>query len=132
MTAVSRVVSLEPTPTPVTTPTPTATATPIPCEPEKLSADPPKKLTLVQEEDGEVTVSGDNGDCQAAGVTVTATTNTAGAKRISISPASDTTDGNGEIVFTITAKDKTGNARVTFTAEGVKKSLRYTVKVKKK
>jgi len=116
------------------TPTPTATATPIPCEPEKLSVDPPKSLTLLREDEGEVTVtvSGDDGDCQAAGVTVTATTTKAGAKRISISPASDTTDGNGEIVFTITAKNKTGNARVTFKADGVKKPLRYTVKVRKK
>ena len=116
------------------TPTPTATATPIPCEPESISADPAKSLTLLREAEGEVavTVSGDDGDCQAAGVTVTATTTTAGAKRISISPASDTTDANGEVVFTMTAKDKKGNARVTFKADGVKKPLRYTVKVKKK
>jgi len=116
------------------TPTPTATATPIPCEPESISADPAKSLTLLREAEGEVavTVGGDDGDCQAAGVTVTATTTTAGAKRISISPASDTTDANGEVVFTITATNKPGNARVTFKAEGVKKPLRYTVKVKKK
>ena len=88
----------------------------------------------MREEDGEVTVtvSGDDGDCQAAGVTVTATTNKAGAKRISISPTSAKTDANGEVTFTITAKNKTGNAKVTFKAEGVKKPLRYTVKVKKK
>ena len=45
------------------------------------------------------------------GETVTATTNKAGAKRISISPESDATDENGEVVFTITATNKTGNAR---------------------
>jgi len=85
------------------------------------------------EDEGEVTVTvtGDAGGCEAAGVTVTATTNTAGAKRISISPASDTTDANGEIVFKITAKDKKGNARVTFKAVGVKKTAKVTVKVRK-
>ena len=129
VTAVSHVVSAG------ATPTPTATATPIPCTPEKLSADPAKKLTLSLSGDDEgevtVTVSGDDGGCEAAGVLVTATTTTAGAKRISISPASDTTDANGEVVFTMTAKDKKGNARITFVAEGVKKKLRYSVKVKK-
>ena len=133
VTAVSRVVSSEPTPTPITTPTPTATPTPTPCEPEDISVSPPKSLTLKRNASGDitVTVTGED-DCAVAGEPVTATTNTAGEKRISISPASDTTDANGEIVFTITAKNKTGNARVTFKAEGVKKSLRYTVKVKKK
>ena len=133
VTAVSRVVSSEPTPTPITTPTPTATPTPTPCEPEDISVSPPKSLTLERNASGDVTatVTGED-DCAFAGEPVTATTNTAGEKRISISPASDTTDANGEIVFTITAKNKTGNARVTFKAEGVKKSLRYTVKVKKK
>ena len=77
-----------------------------------------------------VTVTGEE-DCASEGVTVTATTNKAGAKRISISPASDTTDENGEAVFTITAKDKTGNASITFTA-GDAKPKRITVKVKKK
>ena len=67
-----------------------------------------------------------------AGETVTATTNKADAKRISISPASAKTDASGEATFTITATKKTGNARVTFQAEGVKKPLKYTVKVKKK
>ena len=119
---------------PVTvTPTATATPTPTPCEPEDISVSPPKSLTLKRNASGDitVTVTGED-DCAVAGEPVTATTNTAGEKRISISPASDTTDANGEIVFTITAKNKTGNARVTFKAEGVKKSLRYTVKVKKK
>src|SRR3990167_4119851 len=122
------------TPTITITPTPTATATPTPCEPESISVSPAKSLTLLREEDGEVTVtvSGDDGDCQAAGVTVTATTNKAGAKRISISPTSAKSDANGEVTFTITAKNKTGNERITFKAEGVKKPLKYTVKVKKK
>ena len=75
-----------------------------------------------------MTVEGD--DCLAAGVTVTATTNKAGAKRISISPASAKTDASGEAEFTITATKKTGNAKVTFTAGDVKKKM--TVKVRKK
>ena len=128
VTAVSHVVSAG------ATPTPTATATPIPCTPEKLSADPAKSLplSLSGDDEGEVTVTVSGDDCLAAGVKVTATTTTAGLKRISISPESDTTDANGEVVFTITADGgKTGSARITFVAEGVKKKLRYSVKVKK-
>ena len=107
--------------TPTLTPTPTATATPIPCEPRSISASPPKSLTLKRNASGDVTVTVAGDDCASEGETVTATTNKAGEKRISISPASDTTDENGEAEFTITAKDKTGNARITFKADRVKK-----------
>jgi len=133
MTATLHVLEDVTPPTPTPTQTATPTPTPIPCTPEKISADPAKKLELEMEEEGEVTVTvtGDDGDCQAAGVEVTAKTNTAGAKRISISPASDTTDANGKVVFMITAKDKKGNARITFEAVGVKKTAKVTVKVRK-
>ncbi|HHT9135950.1 MAG TPA: hypothetical protein ACFYEK_01765 [Candidatus Wunengus sp. YC60] len=75
-----------------------------------------------------VTVTGEAG-CLVDGETVTATINAAGKKRISVSPTSGSTDENGQASFTITAKKKTGNARVTFKAGDVKKSI--TVKVRK-
>jgi len=126
------VVETLPTPTATPTITITPTPTPTPCEPESISASPASPLTLLREEDGEVTVTVSGDDCLVAGETVTAETNTAGEKRISISPASATTDANGEATFTITATKKTGNAKVTFKAEGVKKPLKYTVKVRNK
>lgn len=49
-------------------------------------------------------------------------------KRISIYPLSSLTDENGQVIFTITAKKKTGVTKVTFQTGNVKKSL--TVKVK--
>ena len=73
-------------------------------------------------------MTGDAG-CLVDGETVTATINSAGKKRISVSPTSDSTDENGQATFTIKAKKKTGNARVTFKAGAVKKSM--TVKVRK-
>ena len=118
--------------TPTATATPTPTPTPTPCEPEDISVSPPKSLTLKRNASGDitVTVTGED-DCAVAGEPVTATTNTAGEKRISISPASAATDESGEAEFTITAKNKPGNAKVTFKA-GAAKSLKYTVKVRNK
>lgn len=115
--------------TPTPTPTPTVTPTPTECEPEAISVSP-SKLTLKRKKSGTVTVTvtGDAG-CLVDGETVTATINAAGKKRISVSPTSDSTDENGQAAFTITAKNKTGNARVTFKAGDVKKSI--TVKVRK-
>ena len=52
--------------------------------------------------------------CAVEGETVTATINAAGKRRISISPTSTSTDENGRATFTITARKKIGNARVTF------------------
>ena len=75
-----------------------------------------------------MTVTGEAG-CLVDGETVTATINAAGKKRIRISPTSAATDQSGAVTFTITAKKKTGNARVTFKAGSVKKSI--TVKVRK-
>jgi len=112
------------TPTPTVTPTPTEV-----CEPESISVSP-TSLSLKRKKSGEVTVTvtGEEG-CLVEGETVTATINAAGKKRISISPTSSTTDSDGQATFTITAKNKTGNARVTFKAGDVKKSM--TVKVRK-
>ena len=60
--------------------------------------------------------------------TVTATINKAGKKHISILPSSAATDSNGAAKFTITAKNKTGNARITFKAGSVKKTMSVKVR----
>ena len=109
-------------------PTPIVTPTPV-CEPESVTVSP-TRLNLKRKESGEVTVTVNGDACDVvAGETVTATINQAGAKHISISPTSVTTDASGEATFTITATKKTGNARVTFKAGSAKKNI--TVKVRK-
>jgi len=65
--------------------------------------------------------------CAVEGETVTATINKAGKKRISISPTSAMTDGNGEAAFTITARKKTGMAKVYFNAGSLNTSITVMV-----
>jgi len=117
------------------TPTPTSTTTPIPavsptlpplCEAETITVSP-FSLTLKRKKSVAVTVTVPPGE-YGCSFTVTATINAAGNKRISISPASAMTDENGEAVFTITAKKKTGAARFIFNAGSLKKSI--TVRVR--
>lgn len=119
--------------TPIPTPTVSPTVTPTQCEPESVSVSPTSlKLKRRKSGDVTVTVNGDDTVCPGgvvAGETVTATINAAGKKRIKISPASAITDPSGVATFTITAKKKTGNARVTFRAGAVRKS--QTVRVQK-
>lgn len=62
------------------------------------------------------------------GETVTASIVASGKKRIYVSQASQLTDENGQAIFTITARKKTGKARVTFQAAGQTKSIAVTVK----
>ncbi|MCR4293131.1 MAG: hypothetical protein NUV76_09685 [Candidatus Kuenenia sp.] len=88
------------------------------------------KLLFGESDEVAVTVTGANG-CAAEGVKVTASLSKAGKKRVEISPESVETNENGEAKFTITAKDKKGNAKVTFKADGVKKA-KLVVKVRKK
>ena len=57
-----------------------------------------------------------------AGNTVTATISKIGSKRISVTPANQAADENGQALFTITAV-KIGTAKVIFKAGGLKKSL---------
>lgn len=96
------------------------------CEPESIAAFP-SKLTLNVNESGDVvvTVTG-KGGCPVEGETVTAMINKSGRKRITVSPTSATTNADGEATFTIIAKNKAGNATVTF-KDGI---LKTTVKVK--
>ena len=119
--------TLQPTLPPI--PSPTESPTPTVCEAEKVTVSK-TTLSLKRKKSGDVTVTVTGADdCAVEGETVTATINAAGKSRISVSPTSNTTDASGEATFTITAKKKTGNARVTFKAGSVKKSI--TVKVKK-
>src|SRR3990172_6380725 len=73
-----------------------------------------------------VTVT-DGGGCPVADVQVSATIKGAGKKRIGISPPSKTTGENGNAVFTITAKEKTGRAKVTFKVGSVTEQITVTV-----
>ena len=87
------------------------------------------KLTLKRkkEQDVTVTITGAEG-CPSEGITVEPTINAAGKKRVSVSPTGKETDDNGQVVFTITAKNKPGNARITFKAGGLSKSISVRVK----
>lgn len=121
------------TPTPLPTPTLTATVTPSPtptpvgCEAESISASQ-EELELKWEESDEVVVTliPAEGCPPEEGEVITAKVNRTGRKRISVSPQSATTNAQGEATFTITAKKKTGNAKVRF-RHG---NLKITVKVK--
>lgn len=112
-----------PTPIPIPTPTPTPTE----CETESMSASP-GTLELNREESVQVVVTliPAEGCPPEEGEMLMAKVNRAGRKRVSVSPQSATTNVNGEATFTITAKNKAGNARVQFRYE----DLKTTVKVK--
>ena len=119
--------TLPPTATPIPTSSPTPMPTPTGCENESILASP-GELVLKSGEDGEVkvTLTPIEGCLPEEGEVVTAKINKSDRKRISISPRSATTDVNGEAFFVITAKNKTGNAKVKFRYE----NLKDTVKVK--
>jgi len=118
-----------PTATPLSTPsvTPISTATPV-CVATSIIVSP-TKLRLSKKASSEVTVkiTGEDG-CSVEGEIVMATIGASRKKRISVSPTSQTTNENGQTTFTITAKKKTGKARVTFQAEGQTKIITVTVK----
>lgn len=106
--------------------TPVATTTPV-CEAASLGASP-KRLTLQRGQAGEMTVILEGDNCFPAGKIVTANISKVGSKRVSVSPKSAITDEAGKATFTITAKDKTGKAKVTFNTWSLKKSV--TVKIR--
>lgn len=100
-----------------------------PCDTVKDLAVSPNTLKLKKKESETVTVTatGKN-NCPVEGVTVTATVNKSGSKRISVSPSSSVTDENGETTFTITAKNSTGRAVVKFKTGDIKVKGKVTVK----
>lgn len=111
------------------TSTPTPTTTPFVCIATKISVYSSKIDLKMNESDTlTVTVSGKD-NCAIDGETITANVNTRGKKVISVSPAHQITDENGQAVFTITAGNKRGNAVVTLNDGNLKK--RVKVKVKK-
>ncbi len=97
------------------TPTPTPIPTPTECETVSMSATP-GTLELNREEIVLVVVTlipADGCPPEESGI-VKAKVNKTGKKRITVSPQSATTNAKGEATFTITAKNKAGNARVQF------------------
>ena len=92
------------------------------CEAKSVSVSP-KRLILQRSENSEVTVTLQSDNCVPEGNTVIATIGKAGSRRISISSTSEVTDENGEAIFTITAKDMIGKAKVTFKSGSVKKAI---------
>ena len=123
--------SADVTPTPTPTPTPVETPTPTPsgCNGETTIVETDTvDFELLKQENKVVTVTvTDAGGCPVADEKVSAKVNGAGKKRVKISPSSKTTDENGAAAFTITAKKKTDNAKVTFKSGGIKERITVTV-----
>ena len=118
-----------PTATPISTPsvTPISTATPV-CVATSIVVSP-TKLKLSKKASSEVTVkiTGED-DCPVEGEIVSATVGASGKKRITVSPANQSTNENGQATFTITARKKIGKAKITFDAAEQTKSVTVTVK----
>ena len=109
--------------------TPTPTPTPSGCDGETTIVETDTvDFELLKLENKVVTVTvTDAGGCPVADEKVSAKVNRAGKKRVKISPSSKTTDENGAAAFTITAKKKTGKAKVTFKAGGIKKKINVKI-----
>jgi len=108
--------TLPPTLPPIT---PLVTPTPAVCEPEAVTAFP-STITLKRKKSKDVTVTVTSEDgCPVAGEMVKRKVNSAGTKFVKGSPESETTDIDGQVVFTIIAKNKTGKAAVKFKVKGV-------------
>lgn len=122
-----------PSPTPEVSPTGEVTPTPQPtplCEVAYVIALP--RPLIIQKGNSateKVTLICTNGDL-AAGVEVTATVKPGGKKFANVSPPGATTDDKGQVTFTITATDKTGNAKIEFKSGSEASTV--PVKVKKK
>ena len=105
-------------------PTPSLTLSPTPtseCKAKKIKVSS-GVLRLKRGQSATVVISLKGEDCVPAGNTVTATIGKIGSKRISVTPANQATDENGQAVFTITAV-KIGTAKVIFKADSTKKSV---------
>lgn len=105
---------------------PTPTPTPR-CEVVSIEVFP-ESLTFEREQSDEVTVTLKGNDCIPINEMVTAKIKS-GKKRVSVSPLIAYTDIIGQAVFTITAKNKTGKAKVTFKADNLKETI--IVKIRK-
>lgn len=110
------------------TPTPTPSPTPV-CEVAEVDA-VPQKQKILREESGEITVTLTCGDGSPSANRLVNVDVKTGKKRVVVSPASALTDENGQAIFTVTATNNTGNAKITFLHQNLKDSV--TVKVRKK
>lgn len=117
----------QPSPTTTTTPTPT----PMPsCQIESISVSTSKLELRLGESSNVIVTLVSTENCPAKeGEVITAAIDKADSKRISISQTSAVTNSNGEATFKITAKNKIGNAKVTFSYESLKNKI--TVKIRK-
>lgn len=99
------------------------------CEGEKISVSK-SSLKLRRNESTEVivTITGEN-NCLVEGGMIKAIVNSISKKYVSVMPPSATTDADGKVVFSVTAKEKTSRGIVKFLAGDLKKYI--TVKVRK-
>ena len=105
------------------TPSPKVTPTSSVCEPESVELSH-SKLILKRRAKSEVAIAVLGEDsCPVENETIYVEINSSGKRRVSVTPSSQVTDENGDAVFTITAKNKVGNARVTFKAGSLEKSM---------
>ncbi|MEK6634922.1 MAG: Ig-like domain-containing protein [Planctomycetota bacterium] len=113
------------TPTPTPTATPTSTPTEECVDAENISASPSElKLNTKGSNKVTITVTGKNG-CPVEGDSIKASVSN--SSLVTVSPRNKTTDENGRAVFTITAKNKTGNAVVTFRDGSLSTQVNVTV-----
>ncbi|MBZ0099418.1 MAG: SBBP repeat-containing protein, partial [Taibaiella sp.] len=121
-----------PTPTPTVTVTATPTPTDKDCKAETITTDPEKKLVIKRNQSDTVTVSvlGKDG-CPVEGAVVKARLNRRSKKKISVTPEI-TTDAEGKAVFTVTAYNKKGTAKIVFSPKGLKMKMKAKLKVEVK
>ncbi|MCF6147408.1 MAG: hypothetical protein E3K37_01995 [Candidatus Kuenenia sp.] len=108
-------------------PTPSITPTPYVCTDEDVEVSP-RRLKLDKNGSSEVTVivTGEDG-CLVTDESISVDINKSGKKRITVSPEKGRTDSQGEAVFTVTALNKKGSARVRFKTENAKGTLKVKV-----
>lgn len=129
-TVTPTLIPVTPTPalTPLPTPTlgPSPTPTPFVCDAQSITVFP-KKLKLKKKGSNDVTVTlAGEDNCPVEGNTVEAKI-AKGKKRISVSPTREVTNTNGQAVFVITSKGKTGRAEVVFKSDNLKTRLKVKV-----
>lgn len=111
----------------IQTPTPVSTTTPVLCESEYIEASRDEiKLRKKKHTSVQISVLCEDGITPVTGETVTVTV-TSGRRLVKVSPSTAITDDNGQISFRITATGKTGEARIRFKSDTVRKSLKVKV-----
>ena len=102
-------------------------ATNVGCEAKTISVSPAKPEIKVGKSKAVVVTVKGAGDCLAEGATVKVKVDKSGAKKVSVSEESVSTDENGEATFTLTGVKK-GKAKITFSVNSLEEKI--TVKVK--